>query len=217
MTKTANIFKNKKHVVLLTMLLALVVASGLTMAYLFTKTDPVTNEFTFAENIKAELEEPGWDPENATNLVPGMDIPKDPQITNTSENEISEWVGIRLVFTNGEGTPLSNTATDKNYVGTLLDLITIDWNTTDWQLADTAMAGKVEQVWAYKYELAPGDTTSPLFTQVTIKDSVTPEQQEWLRDYLKGFNIVLEGGAVQYEAFDTLNDAVVALLELLLV
>jgi hypothetical protein len=222
--------KDKKRFAVLSLLLALVVAAGLTAAYLFTKTEPLTNEFTFAENIDAKLTEPGWtdgDPDSddpndwpgwkqAQNLVPGKVVPKDPQITNTSENGVSEWVAIRLVFTDGDSVPLSGTddAADR-YIGKLLSLIEIDWNTADWQLADPAMADKVTQVWAYKYELVPDETTPPLFNTVTIKDSVTPAELAWLRDHLGGFNIVLQGAAVQYEVFENLAAAIPALLDVL--
>ncbi|MDR2714254.1 MAG: hypothetical protein LBB42_01825 [Coriobacteriales bacterium] len=208
--------KKRKLTLGLALLLVISLVAGLTAAYLYTKADPLTNEFTFADNIKVELTEPNWDPEEATNLTPGKVVPKDPQLTNTSENEMSEWVAIKLVFTDGSGAPLSDVATDANAVARLLSLIDIDWNTTDWQLADSNMGGKVTQVWAYKYELAPDETTSPLFTTVTIRDDVTPEDLAWLRDDLEGFNIVLDGGAVQYDAFDNLTAAIPALLTLLM-
>ena len=202
--------KKKKYIVLLSALLTVVLAAGLTFAYLFTKTDELTNMFTFGDNIKAELTEPNWDEDEAKDLVPGKVVPKDPQITNTSENEISEWVAIHLTFTDGASDALSDAD-----MARLLDLITIDWNMDDWTLADSAMQDAVIQVWAYNYEVAPGETTSPLFNTVTINETVSPDDLEWLRETLVGFNIVLVGGAVQYDAFDTLDAAIVALLELL--
>ncbi|MCL1797600.1 MAG: hypothetical protein FWG24_04740 [Eggerthellaceae bacterium] len=202
--------KKKKYIVLLSALLTVVLAAGLTFAYLFTKTDELTNMFTFGDNIKAELTEPNWDEDEAKDLVPGKVVPKDPQITNTSENEISEWVAIHLTFTDGASDALSDAD-----MARLLDLITIDWNMDDWTLADSAMQDAVVQVWAYNYEVAPGETTTPLFNTVTINETVSPDDLEWLRETLVGFNIVLVGGAVQYDAFDTLDAAIVALLELL--
>ncbi|MCL1797180.1 MAG: CalY family protein [Eggerthellaceae bacterium] len=203
--------KKKKYIIALSAVLALTLAAGLTFAYLFTKTDELTNMFTFGDNIKAEISEPNWVPEDAENLTPGKVVDKDPQITNTSENDISEWVAIHLTFTDGKNAPLGDAD-----LARLLTLIEIDWNTADWAIADAGMTDAVEQVWVYKYELVPGDDTAPLFETVTIKDSVTSDDLAWLKNELEGFNIVLIGGAVQYDAFDTLADATVALLDLLI-
>ena len=211
-----NITSKKKRnlIIALSLLLVATIAIGATVAYLSARTDTKKNVFTFSPNIKAELDEPTWDPEKAEDLVPGNIVPKDPQITNTSENGISEYVAMKLVFTDGSDAQLSDVSTDNNYVGKLLSLIDINWNTTDWQLANGAMAGKSEQIWVYKSELAPGATTNPIFTTVTIKDTVTPAELSWLADVLEGFNIVIDGAAVQYEVFADLAEATPELVSL---
>ena len=115
--------KNKKIVIILSIVLVVVIGIGGTLAYLFSKTDPISNVFTFAENIKGKLDEPNWDPDEALDLVPGKKIDKDPCITNTSENGVTEYAAIKLTFVNGAGTEIS--AAD---MVTLLNLVDIDWS-----------------------------------------------------------------------------------------
>jgi hypothetical protein len=227
MGNTTETKRGKGRIAVLALLLALVVAAGLTAAYLFSKTDPVTNEFTFAENIEADLTEPKWDEgdpndpdgdtrpgrDRARDLVPGARVPKDPQVTNTSANRVSEWVAIGLRFTDGAGRALTDAEAAR-----LLGLISIDWNTADWQLADSSATGAADsaaQAWAYRHEVAPGAATVPLFTQVVVNPTVTPADMDWLRDELGGINIVLQGAAVQYDAFADLAAAAPALLDVL--
>ena len=84
------------------------IAIGATLAYLFSKTEVVNNVFTFVDNIKGELTEPNWKPDDAKNLTPDKEIAKDPQITNTSENGVVEYVAIKLTFLDGAGNEISN-------------------------------------------------------------------------------------------------------------
>lgn len=157
----------------LSIVLVAVLAIGGTLAYLFTKTDKKTNVFTFADNIKATLDEPNWDPKTAENLVPGKEIAKDPQITNTSKNAVNEYAAIKLTFTRGDGTALTDDET-----ATLMGLITID-KSANWTLADgTATSGK--QIYVYNDILNPNVTSDPIFYSIKINDGVTPEQLKWL-------------------------------------
>ena len=170
-----TIKKKKLLTAALSMLLVAALAVGATLAYLSTRTNIETNTFTFAENIRALLTEPNWDPDNGLELVPGAEIPKDPQITNTSNNGVDVYASIRLEFVDGAGVALSATDMTK-----LMGLISVNWNNANWTIADTAMANKTEQIWIYEGKLAPAFTTTPLFDKVTILDTVTPDELEWL-------------------------------------
>ncbi|MCL1797181.1 MAG: hypothetical protein FWG24_02495 [Eggerthellaceae bacterium] len=165
--------KKKRLVITLSVVLVALVALGATLAYLSAMTDQKENAFSFAENIKGKIDEPNWKPEEAENLTPGKEVAKDPMITNVSDNGVDEYAAIRLNFTDGHGALLSDDPGDANYVGRLLRLLDISWNTADWELADVAMDGKVEQVWVYKEMLAAGEVSTPLFNSVTIKPAFT--------------------------------------------
>jgi len=176
--------RKKKITVILAVSLAAILAIGGTLAYLATLTGQKENAFTFAENVKARLDEPNWDPDSGKELIPGAEIRKDPMITNVSNNDVSEYVAVRINFTDGSGNLLSDDSGDDNYVGRLLAMLDIDWNTADWGLADSTMEDCAEQVWVYKHELAPNEVTNPLFSTVTIKSSVSGmTDEEWSEEF----------------------------------
>jgi len=170
----------KKTTAILTIVLALVIAVGSTLAYLATTTDEKENVFSFGENIKARLDEPNWKPTDGEDLVPGSVIRKDPMITNVSDNGLDQFVAIKVTFADGTGVKLSDADALK-----LLKLITIDWNTTDWELMEGVLdvAGDdvtAEQMWVYTKEIIPGEVTTPIFNTVTINEDISDEDFEWL-------------------------------------
>jgi hypothetical protein len=165
--------KKKRLVVGLAVALVALIALGATLAYLSAMTDQKENAFSFAENIKGRLDEPNWDPKEGENLIPGYEVKKDPMITNVSNNGVDEYAAIRLNFTDGLGNTLSDDEASDEWVGRLLRLLDITWNTDDWEIADADMEGKAEQVWVYKEILAPGEASTPLFNSVTVRPSFT--------------------------------------------
>ena len=178
-----NTTKRRNLTIVLSVVLVAAIAVGGTLAYLFTKTDPVNNVFTFAENIKGELDEPSWVPEDALNLTPGKEIAKDPQITNTSENGVVEYGAIKLTFLDGAGNEISAA----NMV-TLLNLVGIDWSSS-WALKDgtltkdgsgTVTAASAQQIYVFNDTIPQGVTTSPIFYSVTIPADITPDELKWL-------------------------------------
>lgn len=201
--------------------LILVVAIGGTLAYLSTKTQAKTNEFTFlgSNDISATLSEPKWeghlndDAGYGKNLTPGAILEKDPIITNTCG--LDEYVATRVTFQKGDGTTMTQAQYDK-----LLTLIEIDWNTADWAIDGTA--GPVA-IYDYNTLLtgasaAPYNATNSLFTQVTIKQNLTNEEMNWLKDAgtataidgvegIGGFNIYIEGAAIQGSEFADIDAA----------
>lgn len=201
--------------------LIMVVAIGGTLAYLSTRTQAKTNEFTFlgSNDISATLSEPKWE-ENLSkdagygkNLTPGAILEKDPIITNTCG--LDEYVATRVTFQKGDGTTMTQAQYDK-----LLTLIEIDWNTADWT---TANASAPVTIYDYNTLLvgasaAPYNATNSLFTEVKIKQNLTNEEMNWLKDAgtasaidgvdgIGGFNIYIEGAAIQGSEFADINAA----------
>lgn len=172
----------KKTTVILSSILVVVIAIGLTLAFLATKTDEVSNVFTFAENIRARIDEPNWNKDDAKNLIPGYEVKKDPMITNLSGNGVDEYAAIKVTFTDGTGTKLSDGDTLK-----LLNMLDITWNNS-WTLKSgtlTTAAGKVtaataEQIYVHNNVLTPGAVSDPVFSSVTIKGDISEEDYAWL-------------------------------------
>lgn len=160
--------KNKRFVKLkkaLAGFMALVLVVGLTiagtLAYLSTKSNEVTNVFTATGNIALKLIEPNFDSDEASKFKPAGEYPKDPTLVNTTGDDSSEWVILRVDYmvSPDADTAYSNVSqtdiTYKNETTTKLTnekgLITIDNLTGDgWIKLDLSQtwltnASKVQQ------------------------------------------------------------------------
>lgn len=97
--------------------LAFIAALGVggTLAYLTYTTNQEANRFTTSPNITADLLEPAWAaavadpsaveapdkvkmPKDASNMLPGSVVTKDPFVVNTSVNGSKAWAGMKLQF-----------------------------------------------------------------------------------------------------------------------
>lgn len=81
--KVRNADENKRNIVIVIAIVA-VMMIGTAMAY-FTDKDNAVNSFTVG-NISVEVQEPGWNPDDAKNIVPNQVIAKDPLIYNDGAN-----------------------------------------------------------------------------------------------------------------------------------
>lgn len=100
--------KNKKRLTVLCSCLVGVMAIGGVMAY-FTDADTVTNKFTVGK-VSLDLTEPNWNPENddkdgdglkdAYTIMPGFEVEKDPQITNTGVNDEFVFMTVTVPYYN---------------------------------------------------------------------------------------------------------------------
>ncbi len=193
-----------------------------TIAYRVDETPKQENHFAFiGEGVLASLAEPSWDEDNAVNLVPGTDIPKDPQIYNTGR--VDEWAAIKVTFCYGPdagantGKPLSPADLAK-----VLAAVTINWNTAQWTRfddstsLDTSSAAAVSQAFSYNSIILAADaaavppvsagSTIPLFTKVSINVTNTQAQMSELKA-MGGFQLFIEGCAVQSEVTDSMTAA----------
>lgn len=165
--------KKKRLSSVLAVVLVLTLVIGTTLAYLFGKTDAKENCFTFADNIKGVLTEPSWNPEDAVNLVPGKEIPKDPQVKNTSENSVEEYAAIKLTFVDGAGNELKADDMTK-----LMSLIEIQWS-KNWTIK-SGTATSSQQIYVYDKKIPQNITSDPVFYSVNIPSNITPENLSWL-------------------------------------
>lgn len=170
--------KNKKKIVTAIASLALVgaISIGATLAYLSAQTQTMKNTFTApGTDLSIELREPAWDgydfgggtnPDGATanpdyqgsetlgiieaaNFAPGSVAAKNPMVKNTSTQDV--WIAVVV---------------DKK---DLPDYVNIAWDNTNWAIADTT-GDKV--IAYYNTTRAEGEVTEPVFTQVSIANTV---------------------------------------------
>jgi len=98
----------KRNLLLAALLLLVVGVVGTTIAY-FTDTKDAKNTFTLG-NVKITLTEPTWtsnknaNPDtHAKNLMPGVEVAKDPTVTNTGANPAYVFLKVEAPCTTGTG------------------------------------------------------------------------------------------------------------------
>jgi len=162
--------KNKKtFITILTFCIVVFLVVGVVFAALTMNTEYKRNVFTFGE-VTIDLTEPEWDdnePEEKL-VYPNRSVDKDPQVTNTGTTNIYAYIEVQVPRAEVRTVTGDKTVNPKAWI----DLFTYTINSTDWVLIDSNVSSDnlyTVNVYAYKKELlAPGATTSPLFTEVTF-------------------------------------------------
>ena len=206
--------KNSKVVngLLICLVLAILVIGG-TLAYLSSVTETKNNAFTFVDGtdgLSVELTETDWtEGTSGKDLAPGAVVKKNPVLTNNSTAaNMDEWVALEVTFTKGDG----QTALTSEEYTQLMGMITFKngtngaangINTTNWTLDGTA--GPVS-VYFYNNKLAKDTSTEALFTQVVINSDLTNDEIKTLNEW-NGFQIQVQGAALQGSAYDTVDAA----------
>lgn len=185
--------------------------AGSTLAVL-TDREQVVNEFSFVgeDGLNGILTEPGWSQSRGLLTVPGETIPKDPQVTNTSELDMDALTALQVEFVYGTACQDPSRAEqllsdeDMRYVA---DVYRIDWNADDagdWvRFAGETSSDQVQHFY-YRNVLKrnfpnAGDTTVPLFTEVSVPKEVNNERYRHIQE-MGGFEIRISGTLVQQMA-----------------
>ena len=187
--------KSSMRTLALTAILAGTVSIGGIMAY-FTDGDTATNTFTVGK-ISLDLQEPSWVP--PTNITPGQEIAKDPQIKNDGNNE--EFVFLKVTV------PYANvvTANEDGTKGKTADteLFSYDvkdgWTEIDSKRVIDSSSKTVTHLYAYTGEtadsmkaLAVNSSTPSLFDWVRFANIVEDQNLETTTQ-----NIVIEAYGIQ--------------------
>lgn len=206
----------KRRRIIICMAFACVMLAGIgsTIAY-YTDTGHVANALSFSgpDGMNGILTEPAWIPENGLEALPNQTIPKDPQVTNTSELDMDILTALEVTFVYGEAAPdpakrgslLS--AEDMAYV---CDVYKIDWNADaqgDWVRFEGETGTERIQHFYYDKVLkrnypGKGDTTAPLFTKLVIPEDVNNERYAHIQA-MGGFDIKINGTVVQQMSGET--------------
>ena len=142
--------------------LAAVALIGGTFAYFQDSTNEVVNTFTVG-NVKIDLTEPKWKPENSEDLVPGAAVEKDPMITNTGRSD-----GYIVMKVSGMK-EMTDAGFSAKYDGENWDRVDKNGN-----VANTSKFALADGYYVYKGgALKPGASTAPLFTKVVLSEDAT--------------------------------------------
>lgn len=160
--------------------LIMVLMIGNILAY-FTDMDTATNEFTTGR-ISIDLQEPNWDPGQGGELVPGYEIPKDPQVLNDGINDAFVFVTVDVPYqnvttTDEEGNKLQPTDTE---------LFSYDVKDGWVQVGEPDIDTEnniIKYVYAYSKDgeltpLKPEDTTTTIFDFIQFEDVIEDEGLE---------------------------------------
>ena len=202
--------RKKKGAAVILSALCLTAGTVGTLAYM-SDSGQIANQMVFAgeKGMDAILTEPSWNKEKALLTVPGSVIPKDPQVTNTSELDMNELVALKCEFVYSEN------CLDKNKRGKVLSskdmekavqVYTIDYNSDDrkkgkWIRFNGQTAADAVQCFYYSDVLEKGKagakkSTIPLFTRVQVDKSINNRKQEWIRE-IGGIEIKISGQVLQ--------------------
>lgn len=179
-------------------------------------------EFAGMDGLNAVLTEPSWEKENGLLVVPNTTIPKDPQVTNTSELDLDELVALQCEFVYTDSCP------DEAKAGMLLsaqdmmavaEVFDIDYNSDDpekgdWVRFEGQKNTDARQCFYYKKILKrnypdTGETTVPLFTRLKIEKTVNSSKFADIQA-IGGFDIRISGQVLQQmtgESFFGLDSA----------
>ena len=172
--------RNKLKISTIALFLIFVLLIGNILAY-FTDADTTTNEFTTGR-ISIDLQEPSWDPSLGGELVPGYEIPKDPQVLNDGINDAYVFVTTEVPYqkvttTDENGNKLQPTDTKLFSYNVGEEWVEVGEPTINTE------SSTVQHVYAYAKNnklttLEPGETTEPLFDNIKFEDIVSDEGLE---------------------------------------
>ena len=181
--------KNKKIIsVIASVCLAAVVLVGSSVAYFHDETPEVVNTFTIGD-VKIDLTEPDWKPNDAKDLLPGAVVSKNPIISNTGTGE--GYVMMRV-----EG---MNAMKEQGFQAV--------YDTDNWDLVDKngnklpVPADKQLTDGYYVYKgtngaVEAGKSTTALFKEVKLSENAT---EKFTAEYKITGNFRDEKGLFSYE------------------
>lgn len=148
------------------------ISIGFAVAYFTERTLELSNNITVGD-IKTELTEPSWDPDNGKNIEPGKTIPKDPKVKNTGSNPCYTYLAVtvpkrevRLVI---DGEMLSSKQNTELFTYTV---------NSGWEeiVSDTSNSNYNVHIYAYTNKaLSSDEATSSLFSNIKFKNVLEGE------------------------------------------
>lgn len=149
-------------------------SAGVSGAYLAKSINELNNVIT-PGSIEIDLTEMEWNPENGKDLVPRESVAKDPTVTNTGKNDA--WVFLRVdIPVRCVSLVDAETKRKEKAADTELFLFAPK---EGWTLVSkTADSGNAHYVYGYDTVVKPGETTKPLFTEISLVNVLEGELDE---------------------------------------
>ena len=181
-----------------------------TMAYMSDK-EQVKNHLDFVgkDGLNAILTEPDWQEENGLKVIPNTVIPKNPQVTNTSEIDLDELVALKCEFVYTADCPDRSKAgriLSSQDMASVVEVFQIDYNSDnpeqgDWVRFEGQEETDAVQCFYYRKTLnrnypETGETTAPLFTELKIPKTVNNGRFSKIQA-IGGFDIRISGHVLQ--------------------
>ena len=160
----------KKRVILSIVVLLIVMATGTVYSYLSDQIER-RNNMSIGENTII-VEEP-FEP---SDLIPGNSFVKSPSLKNTGV--VNCYVRMLVECSTSE----------------MEQALEIDWNTTDWT------SKQEDGYYYYKKSLSPGETSVPIFTTISVKETVSDSD-------LEDFEIIVYGESIQVGSANSYEQA----------
>ena len=189
---------------------ALGISAGALSAYM-TSSETATNTFTAGE-VKIDLQEPAWKPEDGKHLVAKQTVLKDPKIKNTGKNPAYVFMTVQvqvrtLTLYNDAGrkeeysetTELFNLKKNVNGIYETLS----DTNSGNWVLLkDRSTYGTKDEsfttyVYAYRVPVEPNATSDALFDAVQLKNVIEGYSEMSKLSTKDEYPITINGYAIQ--------------------
>ena len=189
---------------------ALGISAGALSAYM-TSSETATNTFTAGE-VKIDLQEPAWKPEDGKHLVAKQTVLKDPKIKNTGKNPAYVFMTVQvpvrtLTLYNDAGrkeeysetTELFNLKKNVNGIYETLS----DTNSGNWVLLkDRSTYGTKDEsfttyVYAYSVPVDPNATSEALFDAVQLKNVIEGYSEMSKISTKDEYPITINGYAIQ--------------------
>lgn len=211
---------NRKWVLVFALLLSVTMATAGTLAYL-TDRDSEANVFTLG-GVSIDLEE---DFQQGATLIPGVDIPKVPTITNDGTSDAWVWATVAIPAVLDDKNDASLNIVHFNYEADYVNDTQWTWQDDEGWMVQTVEHedGVVYNVYTVMYQsvLKPGETTPPVMTNVYLDTHVDVTTEGDLYYILNGeaqgpfWNIYddenpviyVSAYAVQTTGFETVQDA----------
>ncbi len=174
----------------------------------FTDEDSKANDLSVSPDLDIEVVEPSWVEEDARDMEPGQTVPKDPAVRNKSASA-EGWVFLEVHVPMAEVVvydPAAGTVSDAS----AKELFSYEADLSRWYLLKSfeALEGGVRtKVYRYAWPdvLKPGETTDPVFSEITLANLVNDQGQA-------GEHVVTAvGRGIQSYGFSTPEEAWAAL------
>lgn len=177
--------KHRKSLLVTLTALTLVVIIGTTLGLQHAEKS-INNVFTFnGENpgtFDIELKEPEWEATGSTmaqDIKPGMIIPKDPQVTNLSDEDI--YVAYKLIFTRVDVDENGEEIRTQVPYSDFTEIAKINYNYTNeddvWEEINPRFHRYNGNVYIFNVDkVKPGETTAQCINSIEIKSDVDPSE-----------------------------------------